>query len=401
MNEKQNRTMLYLGTTLVLCLSAVAFLDSPESEAELKWTAAFKDFQKEDIEKIQFQSPSESIVLSRKSGKWLIESPISVTADTAKIDSILGIYEEMECSSPLKKDLAEYGLNAPHYKVTATSSKDSQTTYDIIVGDESPVSNSNYVLCIDKTPRLSRSKLSTRLRGDLDSFRMRKVLNTLPTQINSIIFPEGLEASQTESGWQQTAPFTVELDDEKISFWLKELHEIHIENFAAEKASSANSLILEGNEIHNEIEWNSSEWVASTIQKGGGSISEENFNLLQTPIDSFYSSEFYPKTQRMRTIVFRFGDEEIKASQDEDWNDAGKLHNLISTLKVNRINRIEKPANGSLTLTFEDDSSMRYAILSEGEDGSVLLNSNTEGVTLRIEEESFRAFIDSKTSAHR
>ena len=103
----------------------------------------------------------------------------------------------------------------------------------------------------------------------------------------------------------------------------------------------------------------------------------------------------------MRTIVFRFGDEEIKASQDEDWNDAGKLHNLISTLKVNRINRIERPANGSLTLTFEDDSSMRYAILSEGEDGSVLLNSNTEGVTLRIKEESFRAFIDSKTSAHR
>ena len=63
MSHKQNKTMLYLGVTRIICMAGVAFLEPPETDTEKKWISGFENFPSQNIVELEFQTAEESFLL--------------------------------------------------------------------------------------------------------------------------------------------------------------------------------------------------------------------------------------------------------------------------------------------------------------------------------------------------
>ncbi len=121
----------------VFLIESSALDDMSKSPSDLRDRSLIK-FNPNTITEIQFKKPEE-LQCEKDSGSWKMIAPISVNADTRKIQNILSTLHKLQVSTfetdgdDATLSLEEYGLNQPRIEFTF---KDNKNTFGIEIGSE-------------------------------------------------------------------------------------------------------------------------------------------------------------------------------------------------------------------------------------------------------------------------
>ena len=111
-----NRTGLLLGALVVVLFAAwlSGVFDSEYSTLDVpKW-----NFDRDEVEEIVLRSPSDTLVFSSKSGRWLIVTPVEAEADSIRLGGLLRDLEELSFGAVVSTNVDRHG----RYGVDSTAS---------------------------------------------------------------------------------------------------------------------------------------------------------------------------------------------------------------------------------------------------------------------------------------
>jgi hypothetical protein len=142
-----------------------------------------------DIQKIELRSRAHDIVVARTSDGWRFLKPIQGEADRTASDSMADAIANLQITSTLNEtpgDLSPFGLQNPAVNVIVTT-KDHRVLPTIIVGKDTPVGSSSYIMSA-KRPGilLVANSFPSQVEKTVDDLRPRTLIALKPDEIRQV-----------------------------------------------------------------------------------------------------------------------------------------------------------------------------------------------------------------------
>lgn len=147
------------------------------------------DFKSEQVKSIEIYPKTNPIKLELVNTFWYITKPKKVLADNAKISSFLASMEFLKAEKyENEKNLVQYGLDKPAYRVVISMDKESQ----VIISFGQPAENTAYAM-ISKNPVIAKVAISflDDLKKEWPEWREKKPIIFFPFDVQRFIIKYG------------------------------------------------------------------------------------------------------------------------------------------------------------------------------------------------------------------
>lgn len=212
------------------------------------WTAVSKsldDFREHnllrtrswEVTRLEIQGEDRVLELRREEGRWRIMKPLSLRADSAKIDPLLGDLVAIRAETFVEDDpasLEPYGLEAPRWRVTlGTKSGELEI---LLVGNPGPESGQVYAMRGGgKTVSLVDDGFLSSLDPSPEVFRSTQVVEALAESAREIRVRRGesivWKAHREDLAWHLDEPESRPAEGDAVREWLRHLETLEITRF--------------------------------------------------------------------------------------------------------------------------------------------------------------------------
>jgi hypothetical protein len=240
----------FLRTALLFVVAAafgsyLYFVESkkpaPAGEDEKKKEKVFT-FEKDKVKEVTLVAGGETIKLRKEGGAWRMDSPMSVAADAAAVDSIVSGLSSLESEEeilPSAESLRDFGLETPERTVTVVV--EDGTAQTLLLGRKLPDGSNVYAKTPDKTRILSVPGFAV---SSLDKkpfdLRDRDLLHVKRDAVKTLEVrgPEGAYAlaKNDQGDWAFTAPLATLAGRWSVDGLLGTVENLRMESVAAEEA---------------------------------------------------------------------------------------------------------------------------------------------------------------------
>jgi len=231
---------------LVLALGLGAYVYFYEIQGAEKREEA-KDAEKQlfnlassDLKSLQVENDNGLFVFERRNDLWWLTKPLETEADSNGLDDVLFALNHMRFSKVVDEnpsDLSAFGLDAPRYRVTATTNEGTQS---LSVGDQAPIGREVYIGRSDDTRVfLTKTAFDLKLGKKLQEWRDHKVLHFSVPDVQSLrVEGPGFDAllfERDDDGWNTPIRPELRLDGIAIESLLFELQSLRVRTFTGQK----------------------------------------------------------------------------------------------------------------------------------------------------------------------
>lgn len=208
--------------------------EAKREEAKAKSEKLF-DVKEQDISALTLQRGSERTTIALQNGRWMIESPVSATADQSAMNDMVRNLSSTPRTRTLTglQGLSEYGLQPPKIHLEAKTRAGALLLLD--VGEKDFSGNDAYARI---PPRgdvmLIPSYLSTSFDKSLFQLRDRKILDFEPEKVTQIDFASRsghLTAEKSGTAWKLLQPVSARGDSIGISTFLGDVFSSEVAEF--------------------------------------------------------------------------------------------------------------------------------------------------------------------------
>jgi hypothetical protein len=201
------------------------------------------EFDPADVTGLDLVRSNQTIGLVKSGNNWEIKQPLAVRADAGAVNAILDALEFAERQRTIGEqelkgvNLADYGLDAPRYRVTLHSKK---RPVALLFGRETPTKEALYVRVEGrKDVFVTRKSIEEQLNVSLEDLRSRVALEFLPAAATRIEIKltdriVELAKSAAEPRWTIARPLAARADQTKVAEWLNDLSALRIQDFISE-----------------------------------------------------------------------------------------------------------------------------------------------------------------------
>lgn len=232
-------------STLVLALLVAAlgawlwWVERPKVEKEAEKKTLLAAFDKRRVVAVDLVYPDASIKLRRKDGRWRIEAPVDVPADTGTIRNLLDAVATAESKKVVAETAgspATYGLDAPVAQVTIELDDGSRLP-TVRVGKATPVGYGAYArVGDDPSILLTTGAFQAGVKKSVDDLRDRTVLSFDSANLREVrISANGRSDVLLEregEGWKISRPSELRADPSQVQGFLTSLENLRADGFA-------------------------------------------------------------------------------------------------------------------------------------------------------------------------
>jgi hypothetical protein len=197
-----------------------------------------------DIQKIELRSPTRDIVIERSNDGWRFVSPIQGEVERAAADNVADAIAGLQITGTAAEtpsDLAPFGLQNPAVKVIITT-KDHRTLPAILVGKDTPVGNSSYVMSGQRPGiLLVANSFPSQVEKSVDDLRPRSLIGLKTDEIRHVVLDSGkgalLELTKKGDQWTIVRPKSPAADDSAVKDLLETATNARIASFVDDEPS--------------------------------------------------------------------------------------------------------------------------------------------------------------------
>jgi len=249
-----------LAAVIIAALVAFSLSRKPTSEElDKQRKRLLADFKSADIETLTLEEGDRRIVCRREGAdEWRVLEPIQVPADGGQVEGILDrleLAEKVASIYPEKGkslDLAQYGLDKPARRITATARGGAGATWTVLVGKEGGVADSVFVAlegrpavyavrkdAVQKTAATATDLRSKNLAPRIGTFDLKKACVSAAELDGKAAFD--VECEKPKDKWELTKPLHDLADSQAIEALANKLydHRIRAEDFVVDDPTKA------------------------------------------------------------------------------------------------------------------------------------------------------------------
>ena len=353
-----------------------------------QWNLAFPNFDAKLVRKIEMENRDGILKLEKKEDGWYITSPYEKFANQRRIEQVLTIIEQVDCTQGLSQEKEKYGLSQPRLRIRTDGSKKNQ----LILGDDTPTNTGDYIICQGTAGR-SKTKISDRISSTFTDYHSKNIVNISIPDVDSITFPNGETISKIGAYWYQVLPSKVEIDQDAFNEWLTTTLNIQISKKNPSYRDGNKEIKIGTSNEEQTISWSSIGLVRSPLHNSAAITGRDREHLEIAP-NWLYAKSFVPPSKMgnpIQKIEYRIGNSKdwitlnyTEGSPHPFWK---KMNDVIAVRKYHPITA----AQDRFIITFADDTTLQYDLITTTE--GIFCLSPLEDVLIRVPSDFFAALL--------